>query len=90
MASAAPRSSPTSCCAEIGVTALRPDQRGIFLKLGLRRAQAISVINVACVLTLAGETVTDARIALGSVAIIIRASAAEEYLRGRRLTQDSR
>jgi xanthine dehydrogenase iron-sulfur cluster and FAD-binding subunit A len=82
---------PNELLREIRVPALRPDQRGIFLKLGLRRAQAISVINVACVLTLAGETVTDARIALGSVApTIIRASAAEEYLRGRRLDAKTR
>jgi carbon-monoxide dehydrogenase medium subunit len=70
---------------------LRENQRGVFLKLGLRRAQAISVINAACVLTLDGETITDARIALGSVApTIIRASAAEEYLRGKRLDDETR
>jgi carbon-monoxide dehydrogenase medium subunit len=65
---------------------LRADQRGLFLKLGLRRAQAISVINVAFVLTLNGETVTDARITLGCLApTIVRAPSAETYLTGRRL-----
>jgi len=82
---------PKELLREIRVPMLRADQRGIFLKLGLRRAQAISVINAACVLTLDGATVTDARIALGSVApTIIRASAAEEYLRGRRLDDETR
>ena len=55
--------------------ALHPAQRGLFLKLGLRRAQAISVIDVAFVLTLDGDVVRDARIALGCLApTIVRAS----------------
>ena len=70
---------------------LRANQRGVFLKLGLRRAQAISVINVACVLTFDGETVTDVRIALGSVApTIVHATAAENYLRGKTLDDETR
>src|SRR5262249_6865367 len=82
---------PNELLREIRVSMLQANQRGIFLKLGLRRAQAISVINAACVLTLDGETVADARIALGSVApTIIRASAAEDYLRGRRLDDETR
>jgi xanthine dehydrogenase iron-sulfur cluster and FAD-binding subunit A len=82
---------PNELLRAIRVPMLRADQRGIFLKLGLRRAQAISVINAACVLTLDAETITDARIALGSVApTIIRAVAAEKYLRGRRLDDETR
>jgi xanthine dehydrogenase iron-sulfur cluster and FAD-binding subunit A len=82
---------PNELLREIRIPMLRENQRGIFLKLGLRRAQAISVINATCVLTLDGETITDARIALGSVApTIIRASAAEDYLRGRRLDDETR
>ncbi len=80
---AAARDSRPACCAT--------NQRGIFLKLGLRRAQAISVINAACVLTFDGEMITDARITLGSVApTIVRASAAEDYLRGKRLDDETR
>jgi len=70
---------------------LRADQRGLFLKLGLRRAQAISVIDVAFVLTFDGETVRDARIALGCLApTIVRARSAEAYLRGKRLDAATR
>jgi carbon-monoxide dehydrogenase medium subunit len=82
---------PNELLCEMHIPMLRANQRGVFLKLGLRRAQAISVINAACVLTLDGETITDARIALGSVApTIIHASAAEKYLRGKRLDDETR
>jgi len=67
---------------------LQPSQRGLFLKLGLRRAQAISVIDVAFVLGFDGDVVSDARIALGCLApTIVRASTAEAYLRGKRLDE---
>jgi carbon-monoxide dehydrogenase medium subunit len=82
---------PNELLREIRVSMLHANQRGIFLKLGLRRAQAISVINAACVLTLDGETIIDVRIALGSVApTIIRATAAEDFLRGKRLDDETR
>ncbi len=64
-------------------------ERGIFLKFGLRRAQAISVVNVAVILGFDGQDVVSARIALGSVApTIIRVQQAEQYLIGRSLTAD--
>lgn len=72
---------------EVRFAALGDDQRGRFVKLGLRRAQAISVIDVAVVLTFDGELVTDAHIALGSLApTIVRAREAETFLIGKRLT----
>jgi carbon-monoxide dehydrogenase medium subunit len=77
---------PDELLREIRVPTMASNQRGIFLKLGLRRAQAISVINVALVLTFDGDVIRNARIALGSVApTIVRAGAAEAYLQGRRL-----
>ena len=54
--------------------ACRLAARGTFIKLGLRRAQAISLVNVAVVLDFDGDLVTGARITLGSVApTIVRA-----------------
>jgi xanthine dehydrogenase iron-sulfur cluster and FAD-binding subunit A len=82
---------PDELLREIRFPALRADQRGIFLKLGLRRAQAISVINLAIVLTLDGPIVREARIALGSVApTVVRAPEAEAALVGSTLDETSR
>ena len=62
-------------------------QRGTFLKLGLRRAQAISLVNVAIVLNLAPDQVRSAVITLGAVApTIIHAAEAEAWLAGKELT----
>ncbi len=63
---------------------LSENQRGVYLKLGLRRTLAIAVTNVAIVLSLdENKNVKGARIALGSVApTIIRAPEAEAALKG--------
>ncbi len=80
---------PDELLREIRVPAMRPEQRGSFVKLGLRRAQAISVINAALVLAFEGEAAVEVRITLGSVApTIIHARAAEAYLRGKALAPD--
>ncbi|HLW37349.1 MAG TPA: FAD binding domain-containing protein [Candidatus Eremiobacteraceae bacterium] len=77
---------PDELISAIRVRALARDERGIFLKLGLRRAQAISVISAALVLSFDGEIVREARIALGCVApTVVRLPAAEAFLRGKRL-----
>src|SRR5438552_2260801 len=74
---------------EIRFPALRQNQRGLFIKLGLRRAQAISVIHVAMVVSFKDEEVSEARITLGSLApIIVHARQAEAYLVGKKLTPD--
>jgi carbon-monoxide dehydrogenase medium subunit len=58
--------------------------RSTFLKLGLRRAQAISVVNVALVVETDGQKVKRARIAMGSVApMVIRVPEAEKFLEGK-------
>src|ERR671910_868412 len=74
---------------EIRFPAMRENQRGHFIKLGLRRAQAISVIDAAVVLTVDGAEVTEASIALGSLApTIVRAEAAEDFLTDKTLTPE--
>ncbi len=78
---------PSELVREIRIPALTPEQRGLFLKLGLRRAQAISVINVTMVLTFSGEAVQAASITLGSLApTVIHAGNVENYLQGKPLT----
>jgi carbon-monoxide dehydrogenase medium subunit len=78
---------PDELLTEICFPALEAHQRGIFVKLGLRRAQAISVVHVTLILEFDGATVTSAKIAQGSVApTIINSPAAEEYLIGKTLS----
>jgi xanthine dehydrogenase iron-sulfur cluster and FAD-binding subunit A len=77
---------------DITFPALKPNQRGTFVKLGLRRAQAIAVVNAAAVLGFGdkGDAVTQACITLGSVApTIIRVPEAEEALLGSPLSEKS-
>ncbi len=82
---------PDELLREIRIPPLGADQHGIFLKLGLRRAQAISVVDAAVILRLDGSgRASDARIALGSVAeTIVRVPAAEAHLNGKCLTEDT-
>jgi carbon-monoxide dehydrogenase medium subunit len=78
---------PDELVREIRFPTLGPDQRGHFVKLGLRRAQAISVINLAVVITFSGDHVQRCRIALGCLApTVVRARTAEGYLAGKKLT----
>jgi xanthine dehydrogenase iron-sulfur cluster and FAD-binding subunit A len=80
---------PDEILTEIRFPAMRENQRGRFIKLGLRRAQAISVIDAAVMLTFDGNTVTEAKIALGSLApTIVRAGTAEDFLTGKTLTPE--
>lgn len=80
---------PDEMMREISFNPLAENERGVFLKLGLRRAQAIAVINVCVILGFDGDVITDARIALGSVApTIIRVPDSEAFLRGKTLSDD--
>ncbi|MGC9347351.1 MAG: FAD binding domain-containing protein [Anaerolineae bacterium] len=73
---------------DIAVPKPEDKQQGIFLRLTLRRELAISVVNVAMMVTKGGnDIVTEARIALGGVApTIIRAPEAESSLVGGPMT----
>lgn len=81
---------PDEMLIDIAFPALQPSERSMFIKLALRRAQAISVVDVAVIVDLdQTQTVKSARIALGSVApTIVRATDAETYLTGQTLTPD--
>jgi xanthine dehydrogenase iron-sulfur cluster and FAD-binding subunit A len=85
-------------------TVMRPDEmltsisfeappegtRSTFVKIALRRAQAVSVVNAAVVVALEAGRVRGARIALGSVApTILRAHEAEDFLAGKVLSEEA-
>jgi xanthine dehydrogenase iron-sulfur cluster and FAD-binding subunit A len=87
---------PDELLTDITFPALKAGERGKFIKLALRRAQAISVVDMAVTVDfdhtnghpLAEQPLAGARIALGSVApTIVRCAAAEAFLRGKTLTQ---
>ncbi len=80
---------PDEMLTEIRVPAAPPNERGVFMKLALRRALAVSVVNAAVTVWLERGVVTRARVALGSVApTVIRACEAEGVLVGGPLTED--
>ncbi|MBE0698234.1 MAG: FAD binding domain-containing protein [Anaerolineaceae bacterium] len=63
-------------------------KKGTFIKFALRQAQAISLVNVAIILTIEDKIILEARIALGAVApTIVSAEAAEQYLIGKYLEE---
>jgi xanthine dehydrogenase small subunit len=65
-----------------------PATRTAWRKVGTRRAQSISKVMGAAAITLDGDVVTDARVALGAVAERpIRIAAVEAAVRGQRLPQ---
>ncbi len=83
------RMRPDEMLVDISFPAMKSSQRGMFIKLALRRAQAISVINVTVLLGYESDSIQTASITLGAVApTIIHASEAEEYLVGKQLTDD--
>lgn len=80
---------PDELLTAITFPAMSRQERGVFLKLGLRRAQAISVVNASVILSFEGEQVSRAAISLGSVApTIIQTPIAEQYLIGKALTPE--
>jgi carbon-monoxide dehydrogenase medium subunit len=80
---------PDEMLVDISFPAMTSTQRGTFIKLALRRAQAISVINVALIVDLEAGSAKSASITLGAVTpTIIHAEEAEAYLAGKPLTDE--
>jgi carbon-monoxide dehydrogenase medium subunit len=82
---------PGELIVSVEVPMLAPSEQGLFVKLGQRRAQAISVVHLAVVLDRGDDGfVRRAGLALGSVApTVVSAAAAEELLIGRVLDDES-
>jgi xanthine dehydrogenase iron-sulfur cluster and FAD-binding subunit A len=95
---------PDEMLVDIYFPALDLNQRSAFMKLGLRRAQAISLVDAAVVLTFEGSDplpfnkslenldrkIQSASITLGAVApTIIHVPASESYLAGKHLTSET-
>lgn len=79
---------------DISFPALKENQVGRFIKLGLRRAQAISVVNAAVRITFDGvdsdHIVKEAVVALGAVApTIIFSESAQTFLHSLKLDEDT-
>jgi carbon-monoxide dehydrogenase medium subunit len=78
---------PGEMLVDIHFPALPKTARGAFMRITLRRAQAISVVNAAVVLHFKGEKIAAAAITLGAVApTIVRAPEAEACLVGRTMS----
>ena len=74
---------------DISFPAMSNEEHGTFIKLALRRAQAISVVNCAAILEMHRDAIVKAHITFGSVApTIVRAPEVEKYLVGKSLTDE--
>ncbi|NNC44199.1 MAG: 2Fe-2S iron-sulfur cluster binding domain-containing protein [Acidimicrobiia bacterium] len=81
---------PDEIVTHVTFRSLYPDERAVFVKAGNRSAQAISVVHGTISVRRSGETVTDARIALGSVApTIVAVDSAESLLVAQPLSDDN-
>jgi carbon-monoxide dehydrogenase medium subunit len=85
-----------------GKTVLKPDEfivevsvpllkgKTVFLKMGQRKAQTLSIVNVAVRLEMDGAVCNDARIALGSMAPTpLHCTEAEKLIKGKTLDKAS-
>jgi xanthine dehydrogenase YagS FAD-binding subunit len=75
---------------EFLVPALPKDEKTIFLKFRLRNAIDFAIVSVASAITVAEGVCKEARIVLGAIAPVpTRADASEDFLKGKKLTQET-
>lgn len=78
---------PDEMVVQVQFQRMSPKDRGTFIKLGLRRAQAISVVSAAVVFEFEDMEISNAWIALGAVApTIITCGQAEQVMVGQYLS----
>lgn len=78
---------PDELIFRVHLSRAQSDWKQYYRKVGTRRAQAISKVCFAGAAKMDGGRITDARVALGSVApAVVRAHATEELLRGSQLS----
>ena len=74
---------------EIQVPNLLPRSGGVYIKHTIRKAMDLAIIGVAALVTMDGDAVSDARIALGTAAPTpIKARRAEAILKGNKISDD--
>ena len=90
-ACARPKCRDDEMLVDISFPAMQGNQRGTFIKFALRQAQAISLVNVAILLSFdTKDSVTRASITYGAVApTIIHAHEAEQFLQGKVLDDET-
>jgi len=68
---------------------LANNQKAVYIKHSVRKAMDLAIVGVAVVLTMDGDVCSDCKIAVGAVATTpIRTPKAEEFLRGKVLTDE--
>jgi carbon-monoxide dehydrogenase medium subunit len=80
---------PDEMLVDISFPAMSATARGTFLKMALRRAQAISIVDAAVILDIEKDSIKSASITLGAVTpVITHAGEAEQFLVGKPLTEE--
>lgn len=75
---------------EILISALKSGEGSAYFKHSVRKAMDLAIIGVAAWIRMDKKTVADVRIAMGGVGITpLRACQAEEFLKGREITEET-
>ncbi|PKN85635.1 MAG: hypothetical protein CVU46_10410 [Chloroflexi bacterium HGW-Chloroflexi-8] len=80
---------PDEMLTEIIFPAMKKSEIGFFIKFALRKSQAISLVNIAAILSIENNVINNAVITLGAVApTIVHANEAENLLKGKQLSEE--